>query len=165
MRKILETSGISAGGAYNYFAGKADIVKGIAEEERDDIEFLEQRLGSSDDPLVGLAQLVADIIGYTDHESAVLSMEIHAESCRNAEIAEVTRANTARLKTLVSAAISRGRKAGVITVKYTVAELTEWVVALFEGYIGRIASNPDLKPGSAARTARKSVLQLLAKRT
>jgi len=37
MREIFDAADINAGGAYIYFAGKADIVKGIVDEERTDI--------------------------------------------------------------------------------------------------------------------------------
>ena len=74
MRQILEIAGISAGGAYNYFAGKADIVKGIVEEELADVDMLGRQLKSAKNPLIGVGQLVSDIIVYTTHENAVLGL-------------------------------------------------------------------------------------------
>lgn len=162
MRQILVNAELSAGGAYNYFASKADIVKGIVEQDRGDISALEQRLVATPDPLHGLGQLVEDIIAYTNHENAVLATEIYAEACRNAEIGALTRANTAELMRIVSTAIERGRKAGLITKDYRVADLTGWVIALIEGYVGRIASDPALKPRSLARVAKKTAVQILS---
>lgn len=161
MRQILEIAGISAGGAYNYFAGKADIVKGIVEEELADVDMLGRQLKSAKNPLIGVGQLVSDIIVYTTHENAVLASEIHAEACRNPEIGKLTASVTKKLRHHIGDAISKGRDAGVITTDYTVAELTEWVVALYEGYIGRIASDKKLKRKSSAWMAEQSVLKFL----
>ncbi|MFT6304015.1 MAG: TetR/AcrR family transcriptional repressor of uid operon [Granulosicoccus sp.] len=161
MRLILKVSGISAGGAYNYFASKDDIVKGIVEEELADVDMLGHQLQSTKDPLIGIGQLVSDIIVYTTHENAVLASEIHAEACRNPEISKLTATVTKKLRHHIGDAISKGRDAGVITADYSVEELTGWVVALYEGYIGRIASDKKLKRKSGARMAEQSVLQFL----
>jgi len=161
MRQIFDASGISAGGAYNYFAGKADIVKGIVDEERTDIAMLESRLESTKDQLTGVARLVRDIIHYTSYENAVLSVEIHAEACRNEDIGALTRVVNEQLYRVIHDAIRRGRKAGSISSDFTINEMTEWVVALLEGYLGRIASNPKLKPKKLAKIAEHSVLRLL----
>jgi len=165
MRQIFDASGISAGGAYNYFASKADIVKGIVEEERADITMLESRLKSTKDPLAGVARLIRDIIDYTSYESAVLTVEIHAEACRNKEIGDLTTEVNAQLHSLIHDAISRGRKTGDISSDFSVNEMTQWVIALLEGYLGRIASNPELKPKKLARIAERSVLRLLTQDT
>ncbi len=161
MRQIIESAGLSAGGAYNYFASKAEIVKGIVEEERSGISELERHLVAAEDPLLGLGELVSDIIAYTDHESAVLATEIYAEACRNAEIRALTQANTAELMRIVLVAIKRGRKSGLISSEYRIAELAEFVIGLIEGCIGRIASDPAIKPSSIARVAKKIGLQVL----
>ncbi|MFT4730470.1 MAG: AcrR family transcriptional regulator [Granulosicoccus sp.] len=161
MRQILEVAGISAGGAYNYFASKADIVKSLVEEELADVDMLGRQLKSAKDPLSGIAQLVSDIIVYTTNENAVLASEIHAESCRNPEIGKLTATVTKKLRHHIGDAISKGRDAGVITTDYSVLELTGWVVALYEGYIGLIAADKKFKRKSGARMAKQSVLQLL----
>lgn len=165
MRQILDASGISAGGAYNYFASKADIVKCLVDEERTDIELLEKQLKSTKDPLAGVAQLVADMIHYSTYEDAVLAVEIHAEACRNAEIGRLTSEINEQIQSLILEAISAGRKVGTITNDYTATEMTEWVVALFEGYLGRIASDRSLQPKKLAKIAKRSVLRILAATT
>ena len=161
MRRILDTAGISSGGAYNYFSSKDDIVKALVAAERAEIDLLLRRLAECDDPLHGIAQLVFDSIGYYEREDAVLAAEIYAESCRNPAIDEVMQANAARLRELILKTVSRGAKSGAITKRHSATALTEWVLALIDGYIGRIATNPDLKPTQAAQMARQSVIELL----
>jgi predicted thioredoxin/glutaredoxin len=57
--------------------------------------------------------------------------------------------------------VSKGIKNGTISKKYSPADLAEWLLALIEGYIGRVATNPKLKHKHAALMAKKTVLQLL----
>lgn len=161
MRRILETAGISSGGAYNYFSSKDDIVKALVEAERADIDLILKRLTDCKDPLSGVAQLVFDSIAYYGREDAVLATEIYAESCRNPSIHKVMLANTERISRPIQQTISRGMESGEITTRYTAVDLTEWVLALIDGYVGRIAANPGLEPKKAARTASRSVIEFL----
>lgn len=57
MREVIEETGLSTGAVYNYFPGKADIVKAIIEEQRQDIDFLITRLQGSDNPRTALSEL------------------------------------------------------------------------------------------------------------
>ncbi len=161
MRQILNKAGISSGGAYNYFSSKDDIVKALVEAERADLDLLLKHLTENDDPLLGIAQLVYDSIGYYSRDDAVLAAEIYAESCRNAAIDEVIRANTERMSRLLHETMSRGKRTGAITARHSASELTEWVLALIDGYVGRIAASPGLKPRNAARMAKHAVVELL----
>ena len=164
MRQILDTAGISSGGAYNYFASKDDIVKALVEAERADYDLVLKRLSDCEDPLSGIAQLVFDSIGYYGHDDAVLAAEIYAESCRNPAIEEVMRANSETMSRQLHQTISRGIKTGAITAHYSATELTEWLLAIIDGYVGRIAANPKLNPKKAARVAKNSVIELLGRR-
>ena len=161
MRQILDAAGISAGGAYNYFSSKDDIVKALVEAERADIDSLLKHLVDCEDPLLAIAQLVFDSIGYYKHEDAVLATEIYAESCRNPVIGKVMRAITDQVSRLLHKTISRGMQSGSITTNYSATELTEWLLALIDGYVGRLAENPKFNPKKAAKTAKKSVIELL----
>ena len=161
MRQILAAAGISSGGAYNYFSSKDDIVKGLVEAERKDIDLLLEGLSQCRDPLLGIAQLVFDSIAHTSRDDAVLAAEIYAESCRNPAIGNVMQTNTERIRHALHTPIAHGTRLGVIRSCFSTRELTEWLLALVDGSIGRIAANPGLKPKKAAQIARDSVLALL----
>lgn len=163
MRQILDAAGISSGGAYNYFAGKDDIVKALVEAERADIDTLLTHLAGHDDALLGIAQLVFDSIGYYSREDAVLATEIYAESCRNPAIDELLQANTDRMRRQLRETILRGKDTGAIVTRHTVTEITEWLLALMDGYVGRLASNPALEPRKAASMAKASVIAFLGR--
>ena len=164
MRQILEAAGISSGGAYNYFASKDDIVLGLVAEERSAIGALVERLRKNKEPLIGIAQLVYDAIAYTEGEEAVITAEIYAESLRNPAVGEMARANMEVLKEALHSTISKGTKTGQIARRHSPADTAEWLLALIEGYIGRVAGNPKLKAKAAARMAKKTVLQLLGEK-
>jgi TetR/AcrR family transcriptional repressor of uid operon len=160
MRQILEASGMSAGGAYNYFASKDDIVLGLVAQERSDIDYLVDRLEKQDNPSSAVAQLVHDTIAYTDAEDAAISAEIYAESLKNPAVRVMAQANSDHLKKALHVTVSKGIKNGTISGKHSPADVTEWLLALIEGYIGRVATNPKLKHKPAALMAKKTVLQL-----
>lgn len=161
MRQILDAAGISAGGAYNYFASKDDIILGLVAEERAEIEGLAERLQKQKNPLLGIAQLVHDAIAYTTGDKAILATEIYAESLRNPAVGEMEKANMEIMKEALLKAVATGLKEGVIASGHGGSGIVEWLLALIEGYIGRVARYPKLDSGSAARMAKKTVLQLL----
>ena len=161
MRQILDAAEISAGAAYNYFAGKHDIVKAIVEEERADIDQVLEQLNASKEPLSGIAQLVFDCIKYTDHDDAVLAVEIYAECSRNPDIKKLDEENTDAMKKALQHAVSRGVKSGTIAKRYSAEETAEWLLALIDGSISRIATNPKLKPKKVAQMAQHSLIKFL----
>lgn len=161
MRQIFQESGISAGGAYNYFSSKDDIIKALVHEESADIEQLIARASQCESPLEGIAKLISDIISYTSHDDAVLAIAVYAEACRNAEIKALEQENTAQLCDFLKSKIAEGIGQELITQQYPIAECAEFLMALVEGYIGRLASNKKLSPKKSARLAKIAVLQFL----
>lgn len=161
MRQILDAAGMSSGGAYNYFPSKDDIVLALVAEERADIDYLVARLRGQRDPVVGIAEFVYDAIAHIDREQAVLTAEIYAEAPRNPVVREMTDANSRGMEQALRSAISEGVKANAIASRHDPTETAELLLALIEGYIGRIAANPKLAAGSAARVARATVRELL----
>ncbi|MFT4730412.1 MAG: TetR/AcrR family transcriptional repressor of uid operon [Granulosicoccus sp.] len=160
MRQILEVAEMSSGGAYNYFASKDDIDLGLVAQERTDIDYLVDQLQKEEIPSKAIAQLVHDTIAYTDADEAAIAVEIWAESLRNPAVRKMAQANSKHLKDAVYDTVSKGLKDGTISKKYSSDEITEWLLALIEGYVGRVATNSKLKHKSAACMAKKTVMQL-----
>ena len=101
------------------------------------------------------------LIAFTDADEASIAAEIYAESLKNSAVQVVARANSNHLIDALCATVSKGIKNGTISKRYSPADLAEWLLALIEGYIGRVATNPKLKHKHAALMAKKTVLQLL----
>ena len=161
MRQIFQEAGISAGGAYNYFSSKDDIIKALVHEESADVEQLIARANTCKCPLEGIAKLVSDIIGYTNHDDAVLAIVVYAEACRNADIKALEQENAKQLSHFFKTKIDEGISQKLITQKYPVMDCVEFLMALLEGYIGRLASNHTLSPKKSARLAKAAIFQFL----
>ena len=163
MRQIIDRCGLSTGAVYNYFPGKADIVRAICEDERFAIEFLLNRLHASDDPLRGLGQLVYDIVDSLTPEDARLTMEVFAESRRNEELRRLMEENDRKLQRGIVAAVRDGQKRGSIARFASAPAVAEIVMAVYEGFIGRMSSDASPQPRTAARLARRTVHTVLAR--
>lgn len=161
MRQIFQEAGISAGGAYNYFSSKDDIIKALVQEESADIEQLIARAHKCKSPLEGIAKLISDIISYTSHDDAVLAIVVYAEACRNADIKALEQENAEQLSDFFKTKIAEGITQELIIQQYPVADCVEFFMALLEGYIGRLASNEKLSSKKSARLAKIAVLQFL----
>ena len=162
MREVIDRCGLSTGAVYNYFPGKADIVRAICEDERLAIEYLLQRLHASDDPLGALGQLVHDVVASLTPEDARLTMEVFAESRRSEELRLLMEENDQSLRRGLVAAVRDGQKNGSIARFASAPAVAETVMAIYEGFIGRMSSDPSLRPRSAARLAQRTVLKVLA---
>lgn len=161
MRHILDTAGISSGGAYNYFASKADIVKSFVADEGKEIDLLLERMNQHKNPLKAIIGLVSDVIIYTSAESAILSAEIYAEVCRNDEIRALENENIERLSTALDNALIQGKQQGLINQSIDNEQYIEFILSLFTGYIARLASHPNLKTKQAAATATAAIVTFL----
>ena len=162
MREVIEEAGLSTGAVYNYFPGKAEIVKAIIEEEGHDIDFLIKRLRRSEDPCTGLAELAGDVVMSMNGERARLAMEISAEVSRKIEVKSVVQSNDRRLLKGITQTVRDGQKKDLISDSQPASSMAQSVMAIYEGFIGRLGAGYDLKPKSAAKMARLSVLKLLA---
>ncbi|SIS97958.1 TetR/AcrR family transcriptional regulator [Neptunomonas antarctica] len=160
MRQIIDGSGISSGGVYHYFPSKESIVEAISTEEMTDIHFLVGRLQKKDNALDAVTQFVLDIVGNTPLKEAILGTEIFAEACRNIQIKEMVGHNNAMLKAALEATINTGQVKGEIMQEMTADELSTFIIALYEGLIGRIAIG-DLSSKKAKKIASNSIKNTL----
>ena len=163
MRQIFAKAKISAGGAYNFFSSKGDIVKALVCEERALIEQLTEGANSFKNPLDAILQLIFNAISNTSHQDALLAVEIYAEACRNPEIKMLEKENSNRLKAFFQTKVSDGIKQGIIMEQYPVADYADFLIVLLEGYIGRIASDPMLSPEKFGNIAKEFAQKLLMK--
>jgi len=162
MRQILQKADISAGAAYTYFRGKEEIINCMVDDERASMEEMGKHLSSSRDKLKGLVELVTYIIQNTDENKARLEAEVYAESLRNEVLAEKVKHNDMYIKDVFAKAINEGKKLGQINKTLSNELSAEWLLALLEGQIGRIAKLQNIKPKSVAKIAGKSVKKFLS---
>lgn len=139
MRQIIEASGLSAGGVYYHFTGKEDLVAAIAAEERAGMDQLLSRLRLEKDARAGLIRFVADLLLWTSQTDALLATEIFAEACRSEAIQVLVKENDQLLERAVSEAVHRAGKQGTVRVTLSLEHETMLVIALLEGFWGKIA--------------------------
>jgi AcrR family transcriptional regulator len=162
MREIVSASGLSTGAVYNYFDSKAAVVEAIATQEREALAVLIEQLQKSRDAARGIARLVSTGITYTDQAEAVLTCEVYAEACRNAQVLASVRAYEQPVAQAILEAIRRGQESGVVRRNLPAEVLSEGVQALLDGYLGRLAFLDAKGRRKLAAAAEKVVLALLS---
>ena len=162
MREILAGAGLSAGAVYNYFDSKEAIIEAMAARERIEIDELAAYLESAGDARQGIIQAVAAIIQECSADDARLSVELLAEASRNPRVHAVVTANDKALRDAFIATIRRGQKDGRIPTDMASETLLETVVAVYEGFIGRLAFDPSTNRKQMANAARTVLNRLLA---
>ncbi|EQB14952.1 TetR/AcrR family transcriptional regulator [Sphingobium lactosutens] len=140
MAQISAAAGMSIGHIYHYFKSKEDIIAGIVERERDEVELLLAGMRDAANPEDAIAAFAngteRSVEMNRDISRAALKMEILAEAARNPAIAEVVHRHNAEIK----AAHQRIFDAADPKLEARM-ELT---AALMEGLSVRALRNPDL---------------------
>lgn len=162
MREILAEAGLSTGAVYNYFDSKEAIIEAMAARERLEINELAAYLGTAADPKAAILECVAEIILECSLDEALLSVELLAEASRNDRVKAAMFDNDAALRDAVLAAIKRGQDGGRIATELAPEALLEAIIAIYEGFIGRIAFDDSADRASLARSAGAILDRLLA---
>ncbi|HDS1140384.1 TPA: TetR/AcrR family transcriptional regulator [Stenotrophomonas maltophilia] len=108
MRDIAQAAGVSLGNLYNHFAGKEAIILAVAVAESEELAPLLQRLAAADGERAQVLAFLHDFHALCRQpEWALLSVEVLAESARNAAVAEAFAANRRRLQQALADALQR----------------------------------------------------------
>ncbi|MCB1509461.1 MAG: TetR/AcrR family transcriptional regulator [Hyphomicrobiaceae bacterium] len=91
MQDICKTAGVSPGAVYGYFKSKEELIEGICERNRREFAERFAALDTAPDFLAALATLAEQYLIEEPREKRVLCVEIGAEACRNATVAELMR--------------------------------------------------------------------------
>ena len=139
MREILSEAGLSTGAVYNYFDSKEAIIEAMAARERREIDELAAYLENARDPRKAIVEAVSAIILECSADYARLSVEFLAEASRNPRVHAAITSNDKALRDAFRDAIGRALRAGRIQATLAPPLLLETVVAVYEGFVGRIA--------------------------
>ena len=162
MREILAEAGLSTGAVYNYFDSKEAIIEAMAARERLEINELAAYLETATDPRQAILEAVAAIIDECGADDARLSVEMLAEASRNARVKAAILDNDTALRDAIRAAIERGQRDGRIATELSPSALLEAIVAIYEGFIGRVAFDDEADRAELVRAARAILERLLA---
>jgi len=161
MREIIGQAGLSAGAVYSYFESKDTIIEALAARDRAGIYELATHLEASGNASQAIIEAVYAIIEECTYEVARLGIEFLAEAGRNGTVKAALERNDRALRDAFAGAIKRGMASGTIKCDLPESALLETVVALYEGFMGRIAVDRQADARHFAEIARSALQKLL----
>ena len=161
MREIIGQAGLSAGAVYSYFESKDAIIEALAARDRAGIDELADHLETNGDASRAIIEAVHVIIEECTYEDARLGIEFLAEAGRNRTVKAALEQNDQALRDAFAGAIERGVDSGTIECGLPASMLLETVVALYEGFMGRIAVDRHADSTQFAKTASSALRKLL----
>ncbi len=161
MRAICAEAGLSAGAVYNYFPGKDAIIEGMVDWEREEIDELAAYMRDEKNALTAVVEGARAMVAETSAEDAQLYAELIAEAGRNdAMRARFVEADTLMVS-LLEETIARGQKSGTITRRQKAPGLARMVMAIYEGFVGRIGPEKDNRSKKLADLTAEAVRRIL----
>lgn len=161
MRSICAEAGLSAGAVYNYFPSKDAIIEGMADWEREEIGELAAYMRSEQNALTAVVEGARAMVAETSADDAQLYAELIAEAGRNAAMRARFGETDRALVSLLEETVARGQKAGTITRREKAPALARMVMAVYEGFIGRIGPEKDNGPKKLASLAADAIRMIL----
>ena len=161
MREIIGQAGLSAGAVYSYFESKDAIIEALAARDRAGIDELAAHLETRGNACLAVIEAVYAMIEECTYEDARLGIEFLAEAGRNEVVKAALERNDQALRDAFAGAIERGLESGAIKPGLPAPMLLETVVALYEGFMGRIAVDRQADATLFAETAQSALRKLL----
>jgi AcrR family transcriptional regulator len=165
MADIAKAAEMSAGLLYRYFDGKGSIVRAIIDRQMEEARVLLDAISTSED-------LIAAILDHFERWSrpqeeemnAALFLDIAAESTRDPQIAEATRAADCLIRSGLQEALRRSAaRAGAVELDAAVACRRALVLqCVIEGLLVRAVRQPDLDRTTLRACLEKALAGLTA---
>jgi AcrR family transcriptional regulator len=160
--EICRAAGMSPGNLFHYFPTKDAIIQAIAEEDRRETAELFAAIDPSEDAVHALIRLAGLILPQvSDPAYARISIEIAAEAMRNPAVAAMFAVNDEESKRALKALLRRGVEAGQIDATLDLESCSVWLIALFEGAMGRAAMDPCFDANACFSTLRELITRFL----
>jgi TetR/AcrR family transcriptional regulator, repressor for uid operon len=145
MADIARAAGLSMGLLYRYFKNKAAIVTLFSARDRDVALDLIKAFGASANPLEQLPALVEQLTAQSmDIHVARITGEVLAEAGRNRTLLLAIQADDLAIRTALTQCLRTQQKAGAITKQMESRELTNMLMTLFDGLLGRSICDAQL---------------------
>lgn len=161
MRQVCKQAKLSAGAVYNYFDSKEAIIEAIAERDRKEISELSEYLANSKNSFNAIIQATKWIIEETSKENAQLQIELLSEASRNKTVRKHMEANDVALSESIRDTIISGQQNGTIDKTVKESELTQIIVATYEGFLGRIAADDKSDRKALSKLAEHMLIKIL----
>jgi AcrR family transcriptional regulator len=152
MDDILRSAGMSAGGAYRYFASKDDIIAAIAAEVLGGLSGTVDVVLAEDPPPTldaALRRLIRYVDGLADGQGR-LALVVWGEAQRDPHIARLARGGGRRIRDLVRELVRRAQVSGEVSCEVDADVLGDVVFSLVPGYLMQKRLLGDVDPESYA---------------
>ncbi len=143
MQDVAREAGMSPGNLYRYFESKDAIVAGLA--RADQTRIAEDFAAAASDPdfLPAFAALGRKYLIDEPRETAVMALEIWAESTRNGVIAEVLHGIVEEVGKGMETVLEAARGRGSIPVEFDIDRAVRFLLAVSDGMMKRRALAPN----------------------
>lgn len=157
MRDICREAGLSPGAVYQYFPGKAALIRAVAEEGK---RAHTTRVVSADvatDPAAALAGSLTRFLDCLDDPAVLESLRIEVrllgEALHEAQVREAVLDSYASLIDRFARLVRKGQDRGVIDGALEADAVARVLVAIFQGLEFQKAVDPAVDLGASARAA------------
>jgi len=151
IREIAKEANVSLGNMYNHFSSKHELIAEIAALDKRDLERIIKELNSYEDPAIAISKFIDNYLDYASvFESAVLTIDIIAESIRNPIVAEQFESNRRNLCDAVTATIKKGISEGVMRDQISIDDTVKLLLDAIEG-LGLRNGLAQTKPSTVER--------------
>lgn len=142
MQDICKAAGVSPGALYVYFKSKEDLIEGICERNRREFAERFKALDTATDVLAALGTMAGQYLIEEPREKRMLCVEIGAEACRNATVAELMRSIDDLVDQSFRRLFERLKAEGRIPSETDVDALMRILILLGDGLFWRQAVDP-----------------------
>ena len=157
MRDICREAGLSPGAVYQYFQGKDDLIRAVAEEGRRASAARAAPATESRSPPDALAETLTRFLDCLDDPNAIPSLRIDirlcAEALHEAQVRQAVLENYQSLLDLFTPVIERGQELGALDRAHTPEAVARILVAIFQGLEFQKALDPDVDVKASASAA------------
>lgn len=149
MQDICEEADLSPGAVYNYFDGKADIIRAIAEESRDSLDTLFDAVDREQPVPEVLADLVRRLGAFAERPGDAeagghrVRVRLWSEALTAADVRELLRENQSDLVERFAEIIRDGQAEGTVDEEVDPEGLARTLLALYQGMVLQKAVAPD----------------------
>ena len=160
--EICAELGVSSGSLFHYFPSKKAIVTAIVEREGlETAQYLGELLQQRDlaAALRDFIDLILTLAG--DPAFSRLSLEIAAESARDADIGALVARNDAELRSQLAALVGAATARGQIGPDNAPASVAHGIAALIDGVFSRVALDPQFRPDQHRQVFQQMLAGLL----
>jgi len=158
---ICREAAIGSGTFFHYFPTKVDVLLAILDLGTQEVAQLREHVAELSDPMAAISAIIDQAIVDAGDERIGGFVQAVAAVMREASVAAALQADERAQRELLTEQIARARAAGKVRTDMSVERLTSWVQLVLDGFLERIATEPDFTAEGEGEVLRAIVLDFL----